>query len=98
MLVQVEYQSFNSVLSLLSYLLRTPLVPDDTPSHINTLSSQRACVENVFRACIGLAPINHMLLEHKHEASGSKVSKHLNQCGTLDMFLQNPYHTVLRFL
>lgn len=61
-----HYQQFNSVLSILSYLCKAPLVPQGTPL-VNALFRQRACIENVLRACIGLAPINHMLLEHKHE-------------------------------
>jgi len=61
-----EYQRFNSVLTLLSYLCKAPLVPRGTPV-VNALFRQKACIENVFRACIGLSPINHMMLEHKHE-------------------------------
>jgi myo-inositol-1-phosphate synthase len=61
-----SYQRFNSVLSLLSYLCKAPLVPRGTPV-VNALFRQRACIENIFRACVGLAPINHMMLEHKHE-------------------------------
>lgn len=61
-----HYQQFNSVLSILSYLCKAPLVPQGTPL-VNALFRQRACIENVLRACIGLAPINHMLLEYKHE-------------------------------
>ncbi|KAK2139911.1 hypothetical protein LSH36_1560g00017 [Paralvinella palmiformis] len=60
------FQRFNSVLSLLSYLCKAPLVPHGTPV-VNALFRQRGCIENIFRACVGLAPINHMMLEHKHE-------------------------------
>lgn len=59
------FQSFNSVLSILSYLLKAPMVPSGTPV-VNALFRQRACIENIFRACVGLAPQNNMLLEHKH--------------------------------
>jgi len=31
---------------------------------INALQKQRAMLENFFRACVGLPPENHMLLEH----------------------------------
>ncbi|XP_072182433.1 inositol-3-phosphate synthase 1-A-like [Diadema setosum] len=62
-----EYQKFNSVLSILSYLCKAPLVPQGTPV-INALFKQRACIENIFRACIGLPPQNNMLLEHKLSA------------------------------
>lgn len=61
-----HYQHFHSVLSILSYLCKAPLVPQGTPL-VNALFRQRACIENILRACIGLPPINHMLLEYKHE-------------------------------
>eukprot|EP01126_Amoeba_proteus_P017602 TRINITY_DN1855_c0_g2_i1.p1 TRINITY_DN1855_c0_g2~~TRINITY_DN1855_c0_g2_i1.p1 ORF type:complete len:528 (-),score=64.93 TRINITY_DN1855_c0_g2_i1:61-1644(-) len=58
------FSPFHSVLSILSFLLKAPLVPDGTPV-VNALFRQRACLENIFRACVGLSPENHMLLEHK---------------------------------
>ncbi|CAI9726129.1 inositol-3-phosphate synthase 1-A-like [Octopus vulgaris] len=61
-----NFQSFNSILSILSYLCKAPLVPKNTPL-VNSLFRQRACIENVFRACIGLAPLNNMMLEFKHQ-------------------------------
>eukprot|EP00002_Diphylleia_rotans_P013320 TRINITY_DN25_c0_g1_i1.p1 TRINITY_DN25_c0_g1~~TRINITY_DN25_c0_g1_i1.p1 ORF type:complete len:509 (-),score=107.53 TRINITY_DN25_c0_g1_i1:513-2039(-) len=57
-------ESFHSVLSILSYWLKAPMVPEDTPV-VNALSQQRACLENIFRACVGLPPENYMTLEHK---------------------------------
>ena len=39
-------------------------VPNGTPV-VNALAKQRAMLENVFRACIGLAPENNMMLEFK---------------------------------
>lgn len=59
-----SYQAMHPVASLLSYLTKAPLVPDGTPV-INALARQRAALENVLRACIGLAPDNNMLLEFK---------------------------------
>lgn len=59
-----EYSSFHPVLSILSYLLKAPLVPPGTPV-INSLFKQKACIENVLRACLSLPPDSHMLLEHK---------------------------------
>jgi len=59
-----KFERMHSVLSLLSYLLKAPVVPDGTPI-VNALFRQRACIENLFRACVGLPPENHMLLEHK---------------------------------
>lgn len=59
-----EYCGFHSVLSILSYLCKAPLVPEGTPV-VNALAKQRSCIENVLRACLGLPPENNMLLEHK---------------------------------
>ena len=59
-----EWEGFHTVLSMLSYMLKAPLVPPGTPV-INALFQQRQCLANVFRACVGLAPENQMLLEHK---------------------------------
>lgn len=59
-----EYASFDSVLSILGYLCKAPLVPQGTPV-INSLFRQRACIENIFRACLSLPPENNMFLEFK---------------------------------
>jgi len=59
-----NFEKFHPVLSVLSYLLKAPMVPAQTPV-VNALFKQRACIENILRACVGLAPENHMLLEHK---------------------------------
>merc|ERR1712176_159904 len=59
-----QSRRFNSILSILSYLLKAPLVPAGTPV-VNALFKQRSCIENIMKACIGLQPGNHMLLEHK---------------------------------
>eukprot|EP00123_Amoebidium_parasiticum_P001135 comp12169_c0_seq1/m.6927 comp12169_c0_seq1/g.6927 ORF comp12169_c0_seq1/g.6927 comp12169_c0_seq1/m.6927 type:complete len:510 (-) comp12169_c0_seq1:133-1662(-) len=59
-----EFGSFHSVLSIMSYMLKAPLVPPKTPV-VNALAKQRAAMENIFRAFLGLMPQNDMLLEHK---------------------------------
>jgi myo-inositol-1-phosphate synthase len=59
-----QFESFATVLSVLSYLLKAPMVPAGTPV-VNALSRQRECIENIMRACIGLPPSNNMLLEYK---------------------------------
>lgn len=59
-----KFKRFDSVLTILSFLLKAPLVPDNSPL-VNALFKQRACIENILRACVGLSPINDMLLEHK---------------------------------
>jgi len=59
-----NYQSFHCILSLLSYLLKAPLVKPGTPV-VNSLFKQRSAIENILRACIALPPQNNMLLEFK---------------------------------
>lgn len=59
-----NFHTFHPVLSILSFLCKAPLVPQGTPV-VNALFRQRACIENILRACVGLAPVNHMLLEYK---------------------------------
>lgn len=59
-----EFHGFNPIAVLLSYLTKAPLVPQGTPC-VNALAKQRAMLENIFRACVGLAPENNMLLEYK---------------------------------
>ena len=61
---QEELHAMHPVAVLLSYLTKAPLVPDGTPV-INALARQRAMLENVMRACIGLPPDNNMMLEFK---------------------------------
>ncbi|RKO93527.1 hypothetical protein BDK51DRAFT_44710 [Blyttiomyces helicus] len=59
-----DYAPFHSVLSVLSYMLKAPMVPPGTPV-INALAKQRSAMENIFRACVGLPPQNDMMLEHR---------------------------------
>lgn len=62
-----EWEQFHPVLSLLSYMLKAPLVPTGAPV-VNALFTQRQAIVNVLRACLGLGPENHMTLEHKFES------------------------------
>ncbi|KAK2109171.1 Inositol-3-phosphate synthase 1 [Saguinus oedipus] len=62
-----EPKTIHPVLSLLSFLFKVLLVPQGSPV-INVLFRQRSCMENILRACVGLPPQNHMLLEHKMES------------------------------
>lgn len=71
-----DYTSFHSILSVLSYLCKAPLVPIDTPV-INALFKQRSCIENILRACIGLQPDSNMLLEHKALTLMTDINKAL---------------------
>ncbi|XP_038628784.1 inositol-3-phosphate synthase 1 [Tachyglossus aculeatus] len=69
-----QFQSFHPVLSILSFLCKAPLVPEGTPV-VNALFRQRSCIENILRACVGLPPQNHMLLEHKMERPGNSLKR-----------------------
>merc|ERR1712178_470837 len=59
-----EFHNFHPIAVLLSYLTKAPLVQKGTPC-VNALAKQRAMLENIFRACVGLSPENNMLLEYK---------------------------------
>lgn len=59
-----KFSGFHSVLSILSYMLKAPMVSPNTPV-VNALARQRTAIENILRACVGLAPNNEMGLEHK---------------------------------
>jgi myo-inositol-1-phosphate synthase len=59
-----KFHTFHPVATILSYLTKAPLVPPGTPV-VNALSKQRAMLENIMRACVGLAPENNMILEYK---------------------------------
>ncbi|KAI1298747.1 Inositol-3-phosphate synthase 1-A [Halotydeus destructor] len=59
-----KFQKFNSVLSVLSYLCKAPLV-ERGGRVINALFKQRASIENILRALLSLPPINHMDLQFK---------------------------------
>ena len=65
---ETDWESFHPVLSLLSYMLKAPLVPNGAPV-VNALFTQRCAVVNLMRACLGLAPDNHMTLEHRFEST-----------------------------
>lgn len=67
-----EWEAFHPVLSLLSYMLKAPLVPNGAPV-VNALFTQRQAIINVLRACLGLGPDNHMTLEHRFESSLSEL-------------------------
>ena len=73
----IQYEKFHSVLSILSYLLKAPLVPTGTPV-VNSLNKQRNAIENIFRALVGLHPQNDMLLEYKAFEINAKKSDILN--------------------
>jgi len=59
-----EWMPFESVLSILSYWLKAPMVKPGTPV-INALFKQQRAITNLLRAFVGLPPDNDMLLEHR---------------------------------
>lgn len=59
-----KYKTFHPILSILSYLLKAPLVPENATC-VNALNRQRAAIENILRACVSLPPENNMLLEQR---------------------------------
>jgi myo-inositol-1-phosphate synthase len=54
------FHGFHPIAVLLSYLTKAPLVPESTPV-VNALAKQRAMLENIFRACVGLQPESNMV-------------------------------------
>ena len=54
-----EFSGFHSVMSILSYWLKAPLTRPGTDP-VNGLGKQRAALENLLRALLGLAPNNEM--------------------------------------
>jgi len=69
-----KWETFHPILSLLSYMLKAPLVPSGAPV-VNALFTQRCAIINVMRACLGLAPDNHMTLEHRFESTLSELQE-----------------------
>ncbi|XP_051942002.1 inositol-3-phosphate synthase 1-A-like [Hippocampus zosterae] len=87
-----HFQSFHSVLVLLSFLCKSPLVPPGTPV-INAFFRQRASIENILRACLGLPPQSHMLLEEKLHRNFLS-SQHINgDMATSKKAVANVNHT-----
>jgi myo-inositol-1-phosphate synthase len=72
-----KFESFHPILSLLSYMLKAPLVPNGAPV-VNALFAQRCAIINIMRACLGLGPDNFMTLEHRLESSLDELAKQAN--------------------
>jgi len=62
-----SFCSFHSVLSLLSYMTKAPLVPPGQPV-VNALATQRMAIENIFKAAAGLPIETGMALEQRVSA------------------------------
>lgn len=58
-------------------MCKAPLVPEGAPV-VNALFRQRAAIENVMRACLGLGPCHHMQLEHRLDLNLLTANGHMN--------------------
>ncbi|CAN8061637.1 unnamed protein product [Agarophyton chilense] len=65
-----HFEHFHPVLSLLSYMLKAPMVPKGAPV-VNALFKQRQCIENLMRVCAGLPVENDLRLEHRISSQNS---------------------------
>jgi myo-inositol-1-phosphate synthase len=75
---EAEFEKLHPVLSILSYLVKAPLVPQGA-TIANALAAQRSAIVNIFRACLGLNPENYMMLEQRLPsllAANSNNKKH----------------------
>ncbi|KAH7637937.1 Inositol-3-phosphate synthase 1-B [Dermatophagoides farinae] len=61
---ETQFQRFNSILSILSYLLKAPIV-ERGANVVNALFKQRQSIENLLRALIALPPVNQLNLQAK---------------------------------
>lgn len=59
-----KYEKMDSVMSIMGFYMKIPRVPEGEPI-VNALGRQKACIENMLRALVGLPPENNMLLETK---------------------------------
>jgi myo-inositol-1-phosphate synthase len=59
-----DYTHFEPVLSILSYMLKAPMVMPGTPV-VNALFKQHRAITNILCACMGIPPDTDMLLEHR---------------------------------
>ncbi|KAF0990600.1 hypothetical protein HZS_1366, partial [Henneguya salminicola] len=59
-----SYRSFQTILSALGFFLKAPLMTEGELTRTG-LASQKTCLENLVRACIGLPPDSHLNLEYR---------------------------------
>lgn len=59
-----QFQSFNTILSILSYMCKAPLVEKGS-TVVNALFKQRSCIENMMRALLSLPPVNYLDMKNK---------------------------------
>lgn len=59
-----SYSSMEPALSALAFYMKLPRTPPHEPT-VHALARQKACIENLLRALVGLPPESHLLLETK---------------------------------
>lgn len=59
-----KYSGMETALSVLGFYMKIPRVPPGEPI-VNALGRQKACIENLLRALVGLPPESNLLLERK---------------------------------
>jgi myo-inositol-1-phosphate synthase len=67
-LTTASFEPFHPILSILSFLLKAPLVPSHAPV-INALMKQRKAIEGLLRACIGLPALDDLVLDQRLRSS-----------------------------
>lgn len=60
----MQFQSMSPVMSILGFFMKIPRTPG-AECIVNALGRQKACIENMLRALVGLPPESNMLLETK---------------------------------
>lgn len=63
-----SYCGMETALSVLGFYMKIPQTPPGEPI-VNALGRQKACIENLLRALVGLPPESHLLLETKCPSS-----------------------------
>lgn len=59
-----SYRGMETAMSVLGFYMKIPRTPTGEPT-VNALGRQKACIENLLRALVGLPPESHLLLETK---------------------------------
>lgn len=59
-----SYQKFDTVLSILGYLMKAPKIKEGHPM-VNSLTRQKAAIENLFKVCAGIPTEDNLLLEFR---------------------------------
>lgn len=72
--VTTDFRPMYPVMSVLGFYMKIPQIPPNE-SIVNALSRQRACIDNLLRALVGLQPDSNLMLETKCIPSDLKKTK-----------------------